>query len=166
MNNKGFTLVELLIVIGIIALLAILVLASLNTTHQRSRDTKRITDVKQIQLAMEMYWNDNANYPAVIPGQTTWKSFGDELHSGFVSFPVDDVKGHTYTYIVNPENTDQYFLAATLEKKTHESLAADVDGFVGSNWVMVHSDGTSETVPAGGFDCGDPVYCVAGDATK
>ncbi len=166
MNKKGFTLVELLIVIGIIALLAILVLVSLNTTHQRSRDTKRITDIKQVQLALEMYWNDNANYPAVTTGTSNWKSFGEELKNWLPMFPSDPVAKQSYTYIVNPENTDQYILAATLEKDSHEGLQQDVDGFVGAGWLMIDSSGKSEAVAAGGFDCADPVYCIAGDATK
>lgn len=52
--RKGFTLIELLVVIAIIGVLASVVLASLNTARRKSRDTRRVADIKQIQLALEM----------------------------------------------------------------------------------------------------------------
>lgn len=55
--KRGFTLIELLVVIAIIGVLASIVLASLNTARQKARDTRRITDVKQIQLALEFFFD-------------------------------------------------------------------------------------------------------------
>jgi len=62
-KQRGFTLIELLVVIAIIGLLATIVLVNLNTARAKARDTKRITDLKQIQLAVEMYYDDNGSYP-------------------------------------------------------------------------------------------------------
>jgi len=62
-RNKGFTLIELLVVIAIIGLLASIVLVSLNSARKKARDAKRVADIKQIQIALEMYYNDNRNYP-------------------------------------------------------------------------------------------------------
>lgn len=64
MNKKGFTLIELLVVIAIIGLLSTLSVLALNSARARSRDAKRITDIKQIQTALEMYYNDAGYYPA------------------------------------------------------------------------------------------------------
>ena len=55
-GHEGFTLIELL-VIAIIGVLASIVLASLNNARRKSRDARRITDVKQIQLALELYFD-------------------------------------------------------------------------------------------------------------
>jgi prepilin-type N-terminal cleavage/methylation domain-containing protein len=70
-NKQGFTLIELLVVIAIIGLLATLSIVALNTARARSRDAKRVADVKQVQTALELYFNDNGAYPAtVISGGT------------------------------------------------------------------------------------------------
>ncbi len=71
MNKKGFTLIELLVVIAIIGLLSTLSVLALNSARARSRDAKRIADIKQIQTALEMYYNDNNTYPAALSNLTT-----------------------------------------------------------------------------------------------
>jgi len=63
-TKQGFTLIELLVVIAIIGLLATLSIVALNTARARARDAKRVADVKQMQTALELYFNDNGQYPA------------------------------------------------------------------------------------------------------
>jgi prepilin-type N-terminal cleavage/methylation domain-containing protein len=63
-KKQGFTLIELLVVIAIIGLLASIVLVALNTARAKARDARRIGDLKQIQLALEMYYDDNNGYPS------------------------------------------------------------------------------------------------------
>lgn len=62
-KNKGFTLIELLVVIAIIGLLASVVLLALNSARAKSRDAKRLADVRQFASAVELYFNDNSSYP-------------------------------------------------------------------------------------------------------
>ncbi len=62
-KNKGFTLIELLVVIAIIGLLASVVLLALNSARAKSRDAKRLADVRQLATALELYYNDNNAYP-------------------------------------------------------------------------------------------------------
>lgn len=63
-EQKGFTLIELLVVIAIIGLLASVVLLSLNSARAKSRDAKRLADVRQVASAMELYFNDSGAYPS------------------------------------------------------------------------------------------------------
>ncbi len=63
-GGRGFTLVELLVVIAIIGLLASVVLTSLSSARRKSRDAKRVADMKQLATAMELYYNDFSGYPA------------------------------------------------------------------------------------------------------
>ena len=96
-KRSGFTLIELLVVISIIGLLASVVLISLNSARQKSRDAKRIADVKQLATALELYFNDYGGYPPT----------SSVLAPGYVGqiptapTPVDgtcSVASNTYTY--------------------------------------------------------------------
>ncbi len=60
---RGFTLIELLVVIAIIGVLSSIVLASLNTARTKGQDAARIADVKSLEMAMELYYNDYSGYP-------------------------------------------------------------------------------------------------------
>jgi len=63
-NKKGFTLIELLVVIAIIGILSTLAVVSLNNAREKSRDAKRVSDIKQVQTALELYFADQNGYPA------------------------------------------------------------------------------------------------------
>lgn len=62
-HNAGFTLIELLLVISIIGLLSSIVLASVTKARAKARDMVRVSDLKQLQIALEMYRLDNGGYP-------------------------------------------------------------------------------------------------------
>ncbi|OGE78208.1 MAG: hypothetical protein A2751_03565 [Candidatus Doudnabacteria bacterium RIFCSPHIGHO2_01_FULL_46_14] len=61
--RSGFTLIELLVVISVIGLLASVILISLNSARAKARDAKRIADIRQIQKALELYYDQNNEYP-------------------------------------------------------------------------------------------------------
>lgn len=63
MKPRGFTLIELLMVIAIIGILASVIMVNLTSARQKGRDAKRIADIKNIQLSLEQYYNDNLYYP-------------------------------------------------------------------------------------------------------
>jgi prepilin-type N-terminal cleavage/methylation domain-containing protein len=64
-SNRGFTLIELLVVIAIIGVLASVVLSSMNQARMKGRDARRHADLKQFQVALEMYRTANRAYPIV-----------------------------------------------------------------------------------------------------
>ena len=63
---KGFTLTELLVAIAIIGILSAMVLTSMSSVRERAKDGRRISDLKQIQLALELYYDVNTSYPTNI----------------------------------------------------------------------------------------------------
>jgi prepilin-type N-terminal cleavage/methylation domain-containing protein len=71
LKTRAFTLIELLVVIAIIGLLASVVLASLQSARASARDAARVSAVKELQKALELYRNTNrGNYPCLNAGCT------------------------------------------------------------------------------------------------
>ncbi|PJB98557.1 MAG: hypothetical protein CO078_01665, partial [Candidatus Nealsonbacteria bacterium CG_4_9_14_0_8_um_filter_36_17] len=56
--KKGFTLIELLVVIAVIGLLSSIVLVSMSPARKKAKDTRRMTDLKQISSAMELCYGE------------------------------------------------------------------------------------------------------------
>lgn len=67
-KHSGFTIVELLIVVVVIAILAAITIVAFNGVQQRARDSRRSSDVANIKKLLEMYKTDNSTYPAVCAG--------------------------------------------------------------------------------------------------
>ncbi len=63
MNKKAFTLLELLVYLGILALLLTIALIAFENARARTRNTKRVADINQIQKALELYFNTQEDYP-------------------------------------------------------------------------------------------------------
>ncbi|TSC53586.1 MAG: putative General secretion pathway protein GspG, partial [Parcubacteria group bacterium LiPW_39] len=82
-KKRGFTLIELLVVIAIIGLLASIVMVSLNTARGKARDSKRRGDLKQVAVALEMYYDANNAYSST--GGSWWgncSAYGSHPTSG------------------------------------------------------------------------------------
>ena len=62
---QAFTLIELLVVIAVVAIIATLAVIALQQARSRARDSKRIADVKQVQTALELFFNEQGRYPTV-----------------------------------------------------------------------------------------------------
>jgi type II secretion system protein G len=92
-KNKGFTLIELLVVIAIIGILSSVVLASLNSARKKARDARRMADLHQIQLALEMYFNDKNTYPVIgswiYSSDSSWDTLQTALAPYIASLPKD-----------------------------------------------------------------------------
>jgi len=114
-NQRGFTLIELLVVIAIIGILATIVLVSLNTARSKARDVRRVSDLRQLSLALEMYYDDNNAYidSAGACVQITEANLG-ALTPDFVGALPED-PGTTH-YFYGADTTEQdYVLMATVE---------------------------------------------------
>jgi prepilin-type N-terminal cleavage/methylation domain-containing protein len=149
-RNKGFTLIELLVVIAIIGILASIVLASLNSARKKSRDARRIADLKQVQLALEMYFDSNSNYPAA----ATWAALGTLIAPTYIAaIPIDPLNTDNYVYkyaaLGSGTSCTSYHLGATLEETTNPAFNSDIDA----------AAGTACTGGGTDFAGGDVIYC-------
>ncbi len=128
----GFTLIELLVVIAIIGVLSSIVLASLNNARQKSRDVRRISDLKQIQLALELYFDANSKYPVASAGCDASTDNGLEVMEGtqIPQVPRDAGSSDTcYRYATVKDDTKPttYHLGGRLEDKKQGALKTDAD---------------------------------------
>jgi len=127
-SKKGFTLIELLVVIAIIGILSSVVLASLNSARQKSRDAKRVSDIKQLQLALELYFDSSSEYPDALT----------DLSPTYIpNDPTDPLSGNAYSYdnltsagaacVIATGDCANYHLGANLEQSGHSVLGSDAD---------------------------------------
>lgn len=65
---RGFTLIEIMVVVAIIAVLATIVVVSYQGFGERSRDSQRTSDVSQIKIALDKYYADYSQYPNACGG--------------------------------------------------------------------------------------------------
>ena len=128
-GQKGFTLIELLVVIAIIGILATIVLVSLNTARQKARDVRRVSDMRQVALGLEMYYDDKGYYPGDTASANEWTDMDTALEAapGYMTSVPTDPGGNTYQYYISSASSPQnYVLGATLENDNN-ALDDDID---------------------------------------
>jgi prepilin-type N-terminal cleavage/methylation domain-containing protein len=132
-KNRGFTLIELLVVIAIIGILSSVVLASLNSARRKGRDARRIADIKQLQLALELSYDANGTYPAALSTATL-------VTPGYIAaVPTDPTTSAVYAYD-QVTSGSAYYVGANLETAGHSALSSDADS-AGTNVEGNDADG-------------------------
>ena len=155
MNKKGFTLIELLVVIAIIGLLSTLAVVALNNARQKSRDARRISDVKQIQTALELYMNDRGSYPTPPAAAACFAGAPAGATEGCCISETNGIAatcaGTTYMNSIpgDPNNTAGSYIYAQVSTATY-SIAYTLEGDTGG----VPGPGTHRATPGG--ICDDP----------
>ena len=153
LNRSGFTLIEMLIVIAIIGILASIVLVGLGPIQRRGRDARRQADLRQVQNALELYYNKCGYYPGNAESgrdcsgyvaANGWESMTEALTGsdiGINNIPNDPSSGKDYEYAANGSGSS-YVIGATLEDEQNPSLNQSPTGNIN------------------GIACGAPMYCI------
>lgn len=155
-GRKGFTLIEILIVVAIIAILASIVIVGLGPAQQSGRDARRLSDLTSIQNGLELYYQKCGYYPgAAVPSGsscTGWTATDfaglsgangalTDSDLGINSVPDDPTGGKHYEYASTDGSS--YTLEATLENKNNSVFNTPYSG------------------ATNGLTCTSPNYCVS-----
>lgn len=113
-NKKGFTIVELLIVIVVIGILATLVIVTFTGIQQKGRNSQRQTDINAVASHVEAFNAQYGFYPklADLQSQTGDGAFVPTYMKGLDPEALRDPKGPTKT-IAGTAAADQYSYEAT-----------------------------------------------------
>lgn len=114
--QKGFTLIEILIVIAIIGLFSAIVLASTSAARQKARDEARLGDLRSIQLGLALYHDVNRAYPAGID----ISALNVLVTEKYLPAIPTDPSGAPYEYMLTGS---RYCLGATVERTPPEGSA-------------------------------------------
>lgn len=148
-SQKGFTLIEMLVVIVIISFLLGIVLTGTLGFQASARDTRRIGDLRNAQNFLELYFNMCGHYPgtakcddAVVGGPIVWETLSGIMIPKVTSQFPKQIGNKKYFYGVNSDGLS-YTLGAELERE-NSILKDDID-----------------TSPSNGVtSCADPIYCI------
>jgi prepilin-type N-terminal cleavage/methylation domain-containing protein len=158
---RGFTLIELLVVIAVIALLVTLSILALSNARVAARDSKRVADVKQMQSALELFYDNNNRYPTSAEFQTgSLASFSSS--TGTTTYmkiiptaptPADGSctdSNNNYSYAPAADGSS-YTLSFCTAKKVNDvpagTLAATPGGIVGTTRAS-DEDGSGPSAPS------------------
>jgi len=114
--RKSFTLLEMLVVIGIIAILVTLGFASYSTVQKKARDAKRQGDLKTAQQIMEQCYSVNSfQYPVISGSPGTITATCPAPNTNITFTLTDPLNTSTYVYTVTTTTTTAYTITADLE---------------------------------------------------
>ena len=186
-SRKGFTLIEILVVVAIVAILSAVIVVGLGPARRQGRDARRIVDLKQVQVALELYFNAYGQYiydsgaaqrlPAsaiikptgsctdtIIPPAIDYGTMGGTGWGGVQGALMCARIGVS----VVPDD-----LSAPSQHYLYDVLNTTAQGYIlgakledSSNPALTGSGDLDGTIPvrvggsAGTINCDDPIYCI------
>ena len=160
-TKKGFTLIEILIVVAIIGILASVVVVGLGPAQRKGRDSRRLSDLRSVQNALELYYGKIGHYPDQAD-VTSWDTLVTKLTTadiGTKQIPNDPATGKSYAYATDEDGTG-YVLAAVLEEPSEVIMSSSLKAANFPTGYIFYSlaDGLTAT------NCGEvarKLYCLS-----
>ncbi|HSE34719.1 MAG TPA: prepilin-type N-terminal cleavage/methylation domain-containing protein [Candidatus Paceibacterota bacterium] len=137
-KRRGFTLIELLIVIGTIGVLASVIMASMASAREKARDARRIADLREAKVALEMYFDTYQSFPPSIGAPYTLPLELVATTTPYLPSMPRDPLGTSYIYIAATGTAPQlspcttapcnaFALFALFERSDNQALTSDSD---------------------------------------
>lgn len=125
--GQGFTLIELLMIIALVAIISVAAMILINPIDgmRKGLDAKRKSDLAQIKRLLELYYNDNGEYPNSLNFGGAWTGYSQSL-------PDDPKSNKNYVYRVTNGN-QTYYMYASLDRGAKDSQACKPNGAVCNN---------------------------------
>ncbi len=162
-NAKGFTLVELLVVIFIIGVLVSLLLANILGARQRATDVEKKSNLQQLKRALRLFYNDYQSYPDADGGRFTNEVGGGtavvegaEFHNNQNNDVIYMKEVPAYDEYAVTDDGNRFVLIVTLDNPSDKDIESSKSRCE-TSLIAVNVDGAGIDVSA------DPVYIVCED---
>jgi len=153
MKNKGFTLVELIVIVTVLIILAVIIASNFNAAgvFNKARDAQRKKDLSRIRVAFEEYYNDKGCYPdnALTTQLNTASNCGSNIFSPWLSAWICDPNKTPYNIVVD----DTRYSGCAKWYKIVTKLENTKDANIPDGWdylnIVIGNNITSKTVNYG-----------------
>ncbi len=143
-NNRGVTLIELIMVVSILAIMVLVAVGTINPVGlvNKGNDTRRKADLKAIRTAFEEYYSDRNCYPnnTVIEELVKTENCGSRVFSPWLSVWPCDPKGGPYYLVAGNSGCPNFYAVMT-------KLDNVRDGAIPDGW----GEHYSGKIPVGGY---------------
>jgi len=135
-KQKAFTLIELLVVISVLGILVAVILPNLIGVRARARDSARKNDLRQLKVAIRMYYNDYQVYPPdddngnIVAcgedGTLLCPNSDESLAIGNMIYMKEMISNDQFDYIQMSSGED-FLLSTVLENSSDSDIADSVE---------------------------------------
>lgn len=140
-SKKGFSLVELMVVVGIILVFLSIILASVIQARQNTREKKRVSDLANIEFALTLYNEKNRNYPTYPNGIVI--GTGEALDAVVVQY-----NGNVYSDPLNGTSGYEYYFDSSFtcsQPNQKVIFARQMEQSKNANFSSVCTDSAADT---------------------